>query len=215
MKSFICCALVLLAGAASAQAGDCCESCGCDASCCKVCRCVPSTKKVTKIEYDCECEDFCVPGPSHFAPCATTSAARRKSSTRRPAPRCARARSWSRKRRPRPCPRRNGWSRTCVPSARAKRRRSRRPRTAMADGRAVPPDYKALAAGRRRRHVGRKCKWQQLCLADQERPGARAACPPAAKNSRPAARSGEAWPLNFGPATPVAWRTCRPWLRKQ
>lgn len=64
MKSILCCALVLLAGAASAQAGDCCDCCGCDASCCKVCRCVPSTKKVTKPVYDCECEDFCVPGPS-------------------------------------------------------------------------------------------------------------------------------------------------------
>ena len=64
MKSFICCALALLAGAASAQAGDCCEGCGCDASCSKVCRLVPSTKKVTKTEYECECEDFCVPGPS-------------------------------------------------------------------------------------------------------------------------------------------------------
>ena len=25
---------------------------------------MPSTKKVTKTEYECECEDFCVPGPS-------------------------------------------------------------------------------------------------------------------------------------------------------
>lgn len=64
MKSFLCCALVLLVGAASVQAGDCCEGCGCAASCSKVCRLVPSTKKVTKTEYECECEDFCVPGRS-------------------------------------------------------------------------------------------------------------------------------------------------------
>jgi hypothetical protein len=64
MKSFICCALVLLTGAASAQAGDCCDSCGCDSRCSKVCRPVPSTKTVTKTEYSCECEDFCVPGRS-------------------------------------------------------------------------------------------------------------------------------------------------------
>jgi hypothetical protein len=63
MKSIICCALVLLA-AHQGLADDCCQSCGCDAQCCKVCRCVPSTKKVTKTEYSCECEDFCVPGPS-------------------------------------------------------------------------------------------------------------------------------------------------------
>jgi hypothetical protein len=53
--------------AAQAWAADshCCEHCGCQANCCKICRCVPEIKKVTKTEYDCECEDFCVPGKSH------------------------------------------------------------------------------------------------------------------------------------------------------
>ena len=47
-----------------------CERCGCSAECCKVCRCVPDVKKVTKTTYSCECEDFCVPGPSqHCVTC--------------------------------------------------------------------------------------------------------------------------------------------------
>ncbi len=49
---------------ASEAAADCCNDCGCQCDCSKVCRCVPTTKKVTKICYDCECEDFCIPGPS-------------------------------------------------------------------------------------------------------------------------------------------------------
>ena len=44
--------------------GDCCSHCGCQCEPTKVCRLVPDTKKVTKIEYECECEDFCVPGKS-------------------------------------------------------------------------------------------------------------------------------------------------------
>ena len=51
----------LLAGNAAA---DCCNDCGCQCECCKVCRCVPTVKKVPKICYSCECEDFCIPGPS-------------------------------------------------------------------------------------------------------------------------------------------------------
>ena len=81
------------------RAGDCCAHCGCHSNCCKVCRLVCETKKVTKPEYDCECEDFCVPGPSKCYDRAATSAARRERSTR---PRCGkmrtRARSWSRRR---------------------------------------------------------------------------------------------------------------------
>ena len=65
MKSLICCALVALAyGSSLALAGDCCQHCGCQCACQKVCRLVCETKKVTKVDYDCECEDFCVPGPS-------------------------------------------------------------------------------------------------------------------------------------------------------
>ncbi len=64
----ICLALVWIAcgGAAAVAAEGChhCERCGCSADCCKVCRCVPDIKKVTKTTYSCECEDFCVPGPS-------------------------------------------------------------------------------------------------------------------------------------------------------
>src|SRR5262245_5063790 len=67
MKSLLCGAAVLvwLVLAAPLLAGDdCCAGCGCAAECCKVCRAVPSTKKVTKVTYECECEDFCVPGKS-------------------------------------------------------------------------------------------------------------------------------------------------------
>ncbi|HJT33709.1 MAG TPA: hypothetical protein VJ783_16810 [Pirellulales bacterium] len=42
-----------------------CHRCGCHTKCKKICRLVCDTKKVTKTEYSCECEDFCVPGPSH------------------------------------------------------------------------------------------------------------------------------------------------------
>jgi hypothetical protein len=43
---------------------DCCDHCGCDCGCRKVCHLKCDVKKVTKIEYSCECEDFCVPGKS-------------------------------------------------------------------------------------------------------------------------------------------------------
>lgn len=42
-----------------------CHHCGCHTKCKKVCRLVCGTKKETKTEYTSECEDFCVPGPSH------------------------------------------------------------------------------------------------------------------------------------------------------
>lgn len=47
-----------------AAASPCCSSCGCQQACNKICRLVCETRKVTKIEYSCECEEFCVPGPS-------------------------------------------------------------------------------------------------------------------------------------------------------
>ena len=68
MKRIFCVALVWIAFAGTAAvAGEgcqCCDHCGCSHDCCKVCRCVPDVKKVTKTEYSCECEDFCVPGKS-------------------------------------------------------------------------------------------------------------------------------------------------------
>ena len=65
MKWILCCAeLALVSAPTAARAGDCCAHCGCHSNCCKVCRLVCETKRVTKPEYDCECEDFCVPGPS-------------------------------------------------------------------------------------------------------------------------------------------------------
>jgi hypothetical protein len=65
MKMILCCA-VLVVSTVPLAADECsrCECCGSHANCCKVCRCVPTTKKVTKTTYECQCEDFCVPGPS-------------------------------------------------------------------------------------------------------------------------------------------------------
>ncbi|HEX5442947.1 MAG TPA: hypothetical protein VFW87_03920 [Pirellulales bacterium] len=63
MKAILCCACLLLAGGA-ARAGDCCQHCGRHTDCCKVCRVVCEMTKVSKPEFECECEDFCVPGPS-------------------------------------------------------------------------------------------------------------------------------------------------------
>jgi hypothetical protein len=69
MKTFkalltLCLAMFL---AASARADDCCDRCdhcGCQSHCGKVCRVICDKKKVTTVTYRCECEDFCVPGPS-------------------------------------------------------------------------------------------------------------------------------------------------------
>jgi hypothetical protein len=60
---------VLLYVGRTAAAGDCCQHCGCRDNCCKVCRVICETKKVPKPIYDCECEDFCVPGPSSCEVC--------------------------------------------------------------------------------------------------------------------------------------------------
>lgn len=62
-------ALAILAIAASASAGDCCQTCacnqcGCQAQCRKSCRLVCEMKDVKRVCYSCKCEDFCVPGPS-------------------------------------------------------------------------------------------------------------------------------------------------------
>lgn len=56
---------LLLACAARAEAGRFfCHHCGCCQNCKKICRLKCEKKKDTKTEYVCECEDFCVPGPS-------------------------------------------------------------------------------------------------------------------------------------------------------
>ena len=64
MKPFAILALAMFVSSSSVALADCCQHCGCNANCCKVCRCVPDVKKVPKTTYSCECEDFCVPGPS-------------------------------------------------------------------------------------------------------------------------------------------------------
>jgi hypothetical protein len=55
----------LVAWASEVQAGHRhCDHCGCRQNCNKYCRLVCGTKTETKTVYSCECEDFCVPGPS-------------------------------------------------------------------------------------------------------------------------------------------------------
>ena len=57
--------LALVGLSQSATAGDCCCECG-NSNCGvrKVCRLVKETKKIEKICYGCECEDYCLPGKS-------------------------------------------------------------------------------------------------------------------------------------------------------
>lgn len=66
VMSLAVCAAAFLATAAvwAAGGGDCCQSCGCQCACDKVCKVICEKKIVTKTKYCCECEDFCVPGPS-------------------------------------------------------------------------------------------------------------------------------------------------------
>jgi hypothetical protein len=68
MKTMTCTMLALLAYCASSVlADDCCDRCqhcGCQCAPQKVCRLVTEIKKVPKVTYSCECEDFCIPGPS-------------------------------------------------------------------------------------------------------------------------------------------------------
>jgi hypothetical protein len=66
MKALALAALIALAGLVSdSQAGHhFCNHCGCQQHCKKVCRLICGTKTEVKPVYCCECEDFCVPGPS-------------------------------------------------------------------------------------------------------------------------------------------------------
>lgn len=50
--------------ASHADAGDCCQHCGAHGSCRKVCHLVCEMKKVEKVTWCAECEDFCVPNAS-------------------------------------------------------------------------------------------------------------------------------------------------------
>lgn len=61
--------LIFALGAVSSWAGGghCCH-CGSESPCQKVCRLVCEMKEVTKVTYDCKCEDICVPGPSTRTP---------------------------------------------------------------------------------------------------------------------------------------------------
>ncbi len=43
-----------------------CNDCGCQQNLRKVCRWVCEIKEVKDYEWKCECEDFCIPGPSSF-----------------------------------------------------------------------------------------------------------------------------------------------------
>ncbi len=61
----ICLALLLGLCVPAAWAGDRCCQCGNDCGVRKVCRLVCEEKKVEEICYTCECEDYCLPPPSH------------------------------------------------------------------------------------------------------------------------------------------------------
>ncbi len=62
MKSLL--AVVVLLVTCSSAWAQCCAHCGCSSNCEKICRVVCEVKKVPKVTFGCECEDFCVPGPS-------------------------------------------------------------------------------------------------------------------------------------------------------
>jgi len=66
MKSLYSVLILVASSSTLALAGDCskCQHCGCAAECQKTCRLICETKKVPKLTYTCECEEFCVPGPS-------------------------------------------------------------------------------------------------------------------------------------------------------
>src|ERR1051325_4142362 len=69
-KIEMCVALAIVAVlSATAKAQDCCDHCGCNCNVHAVCRLKCETKKVPKVTYTCECEDFCVPGPSKKCGC--------------------------------------------------------------------------------------------------------------------------------------------------
>ncbi len=46
-----------------------CDHCGCCDQVRKVCRVVCVMEEVKTVAYDCVCEDFCIPGPSHRCGC--------------------------------------------------------------------------------------------------------------------------------------------------
>ena len=55
---------IALATSECAVANDCCcKKCGCETK--KVCRLVCEDEKIKEHEWKCECEDFCLPPPSH------------------------------------------------------------------------------------------------------------------------------------------------------
>jgi hypothetical protein len=64
MKRLFASAISLLLVNCSVCFGACCQRCGCHATCDKVCRVVCETKEVKEPVYDCECEEFCLPGKS-------------------------------------------------------------------------------------------------------------------------------------------------------
>jgi hypothetical protein len=55
----------ILAWATGGESCGCCPHCGCNETK-TVCRLVPQVTKKPKIEYECKCEDICVPGRSCF-----------------------------------------------------------------------------------------------------------------------------------------------------
>jgi len=62
-------AAVVAVAASIAWAGDCCQRCGCDCQPRKVCRLTCEEKETPCVTYSCQCEDFCVPGPSQKCGC--------------------------------------------------------------------------------------------------------------------------------------------------
>src|SRR5437762_1480449 len=63
IEAWMALAIVALLGA-TAAGQDGCDRCGCQCNTHAVCRLKCETKKVPKITYSCECEDFCIPGVS-------------------------------------------------------------------------------------------------------------------------------------------------------
>lgn len=59
----------LLASPAFAGPPRSCGHCGCCEQVRKVCRIVCEMEEVKTVTYDCECEDFCTPGPSYKCGC--------------------------------------------------------------------------------------------------------------------------------------------------